>query len=151
MPQFARRSLFPAAASVVLVGAGAAPAGYYADQKVVYHNDGRPPDNTAYFGMLLANLRNHLAAVGPSHVMLRIVNLGPGVDLLIAAQQDKPMAHAIDALRADGAVFLVCNNTLNARNLDWRTLYGVQEGDVVPSGVAELGRLQAMGFAYIHP
>ena len=27
----------------------AAPAGYYQDQKVVYHNDGGMPDNAAYF------------------------------------------------------------------------------------------------------
>ena len=149
MPLFARRRLFPAAASVVLTGA--APDGRYADQKVVYHNDGRPPDNTAYFGGLLANLRNHIEAVGKDHVMLRVVCNGPGVDLQVAAQQDKAMAHAIDSLRADGVVFLVCNNTLNAMHLDWHRLYGVQEGDVVRSGVAELGRLQGMGFAYIHP
>ena len=149
MPLFARRSLFPAAASVVLTGA--APVGYYADQKVVYHNDGRPPDSAAYFGMLLANLRNHIEAVGMDHIVLRVLSNGQGVELFVAATQDKAIARAIDALRVDGVVFLVCNNTLNAMHLDWHALYGVQEGDVVPSGVAELGRLQGMGFAYIHP
>jgi len=149
MPLFARRSLFPAAASVVLTGA--APAGYYTDQKVVYHNDGKLPDNAEYFRMLLASVRNHLDAVGKDHVVLRVVSNGQGVNLLVPAQQDKAMAHAIDALRADGVIFLVCNNTLNAMHLEWHRLYGVQEGDVVPSGVAELGRLQGMGFGYIHP
>jgi hypothetical protein len=31
------------------------------------------------------------------------------------------------------------------------TLYGVKQEDLVPSGVAELARLQLMGFQYIHP
>jgi len=36
--------------------------------------------------------------------------------------------------------------------VDFRThLYDVDEGDIVPSGVAELARLQAMGYAYIKP
>ena len=30
-------------------------------------------------------------------------------------------------------------------------LYGVKDADVVPSGVAELARLQGQGFVYIHP
>jgi hypothetical protein len=30
-------------------------------------------------------------------------------------------------------------------------LYRVKPEDVVPSGVAELARLQGMGFVYIHP
>jgi len=30
-------------------------------------------------------------------------------------------------------------------------LYGVQRDDVVPSGVAEIARLQGMGFVYLHP
>lgn len=33
-------------------------AGYYADQKVVYHNGGSVPDPTAYSRRLLGNLRN---------------------------------------------------------------------------------------------
>lgn len=41
----------------------AAPAGYYQDQKVVYHNNGGAPDATAYFKRMLNNIRNHIDAV----------------------------------------------------------------------------------------
>lgn len=46
---------------------------------------------------------------------------------------------------------LICQNTLHERKLDWHALYGVQEADLIPSRVAELARLQGMGFVYIHP
>ena len=127
-----------------------APAGYYKDQKVVYLNEGGLPDNATYFGRLLHMIRNHLDAVGKDHVKIRVVDLGPGVDLLQLANTDKTIAGALDSLRASGVRFLVCANTLKARKIDWHTLYGVKADDVVPSGVAELARLQGMGFAYIH-
>jgi intracellular sulfur oxidation DsrE/DsrF family protein len=60
------------------------------------------------------------------------------------------LADRLDALRADGVRFLVCANTLRERQIDWHSLYGVKEEDMVPSGVAELARLQAVGFVYIH-
>ncbi len=47
--------------------------------------------------------------------------------------------------------FLICANTLKERQIDWHSLYGVTQNDIVPSGAAELARLQGMGFVYIHP
>ncbi|MHB2205338.1 DsrE family protein [Methylobacterium sp. CM6257] len=129
----------------------AAPAGYYADQKVVYRNGGRGPDDTAYFKRLLGNLRNHVEAVGKEHVDIRVVSLGDGVALLQSAVDNTDLAGRIDALRAAGVRFLVCANTLRERKIDRGALYGVSADDIVPSGVAELARLQGMGFAYIHP
>ncbi|MGH1589379.1 DsrE family protein [Methylobacterium phyllosphaerae] len=128
-----------------------APAGYYADQKVVYHNGGGGPEAAAYFKRLLGNLRNHVEAVGKAHVEIRVVSLGDGVALFQSAANDEGLSTRIDALKAMGVRFLVCANTLRERKIDRRTLYGVVEDDVVPSGVAELARLQGMGFAYIHP
>jgi hypothetical protein len=128
-----------------------APAGYYVDQKVVYHNGGGGPDGSAYFKRLLGNLRNHVEAVGKAHVEIRVVSLGDGVALFQSAASDKELAGRIDALKGMSVRFLICANTLRERNIDRGTLYGVEEGDLVPSGVAELARLQGMGFAYIHP
>ena len=128
-----------------------APAGYYADQKVVYHNGGAGPDGAAYFKRLLANLRNHVEAVGKAHVEIRVVSLGDGVGLFQSAANDTELAGRIDALKGMGVRFLVCANTVRERKIDRTTLYGVGEDDLVPSGVAELARLQGMGFAYIHP
>jgi intracellular sulfur oxidation DsrE/DsrF family protein len=132
------------------VNVNAAPAGYYQDQKVVYHNDGGGPDNPAYFKRMLNSIKNHIAAVGKDHVEIRVVDHGAGVDLFQAAKTDKELAERVDALRADGVRFLICANTLKERQIDWHQLYGVKEDDIVPSGVAELARLQAMGFVYIH-
>jgi hypothetical protein len=36
-------------------------------------------------------------------------------------------------------------------NLTPADLYGVADADIVPSGVAEIARLQGQGFVYIHP
>ncbi len=130
--------------------ANAAPAGYYQDQKVVYHNDGGGPDNAAYFKRMLNSIKNHIEAVGKDHVQIRVVDHSAGVDLFLIAQTDKSLAAQIDFLRTQGVWFLICANTLRERQIDWHTLYGVKESDIVPSGVAELARLQSMGFVYIH-
>jgi uncharacterized protein len=130
--------------------AASEPAAYYRDQKVVYHNDGGAPDNSAYFKRMLNSIRNHIEAVGKEHVEIRVVNHSDGILLFQLAHAEKDLANRLDALRSLGVRFLVCANTLKERQIDWRTLYGVEESDIVPSGVAELARLQAMGFAYIH-
>jgi intracellular sulfur oxidation DsrE/DsrF family protein len=65
--------------------------------------------------------------------------------------RDQKLAQAIDDRKADGVRFLICQNTLDERKIDWHTLYGVTEQDIVPSGIAELVRLQKMGFTYVHP
>ena len=124
--------------AISATGAWAAPPGYYADQKVVYHNDGGIPDNPTYFRRVLNNLRNHVAAVGKGHIEIRVVDHGDGVIMFQEAT-------------TDGVRFLICQNTLDERKIDWHTLYGVTEEDIVPSGVAEVVRLQMMGFTYVHP
>jgi intracellular sulfur oxidation DsrE/DsrF family protein len=126
-------------------------AAHYASQKVVYHNNGRGKDSAAYFKGLLTNLRNHVVAVGEQRIEIRVVDHGDGIKLLQMASTDPDLAKQLDDLRAKGVRFLVCRNTLRERNIDWRTLYGVKEDDIVPSGIAELVRLQQQGFIYIHP
>lgn len=51
-------ALYALAASLCAGSASAlevAPRGYYANQKVVYQNDGGKPDNATYFKRLLGN------------------------------------------------------------------------------------------------
>jgi hypothetical protein len=127
-----------------------APVGYFKPQKVVYHNDGGGPDNAAYFKRMLNSMKNHVEALGKVKLEIKVVDHGAGVEMFQIANTDKDIAERIDALKAAGVRFLICNNTLKERKIDWHTLYGVKEDDVVPSGVAELARLQAMGFLYIH-
>lgn len=133
------------------LAAGEAAPGYYTPQKVVYHNDGAPPDNGAYFKRLLGNIRNHVEALGKDKVEIRVVNHGDGLILFQVAKDDRDLAGRIDALKSSGVRFLICNNTLTERKIDWHGLYGVNEEDIVPSGVAELARLQGMSFTYVHP
>ena len=59
-------------------------------------------------------------------------------------------AGAIGDLSAKGVGFFVCNNTLVSRNIDASKV--AMEAKVVPSGVAEVARLQAReGYVYLRP
>ena len=58
----------------------------------------------------------------------------------------------IAGLKDQGIGFQVCSNTLRGKKIDFESdLYDVDKADIVPSGVAELARLQAMGYTYIKP
>lgn len=126
------------------------PAGYYVYQKVVYQNDGGLPDDRGYFEKILHNIGAHIAATN-GKVEIRVVSFAAGVKLFVMARADAPLAASLDGLRAKGVRFLICRNTLKAMNLGPKDLYGVEDGDIVPSGVAELARLQGQGFVYLHP
>lgn len=138
---------FPTAADPMTA---AVPAGYYAFQKVVYQNDGGLPDDRVYFGQLLRNVGAHLDATG-GRVEIRVVSFARGVSLFQMARTDPELAARLDALRARGVRFLVCRNTLRALKLRPEDLYKVAPQDIVPSGVAEIARLQGQGFVYLHP
>ena len=128
----------------------AASAPYYVFQRVVYQNDGGLPDNHAYFGRILHNIAAHIA-VTDGKVEIRVVNFAAGVTLFQLARTDTELRGQIGALRAKGVKFLICRNTLNGMGLKIEDLYEVKPEDVVPSGVAEIARLQGQGFVYIHP
>ena len=62
------------------------------------------------------------------------------------------MAAKIDGLKAQGVSFNVCANTVRGRKVDMESdLYNVSQDDIVPSGVAEVAKLQQEGYAYIKP
>lgn len=125
-------------------------ASYYTFQKVVYQNDGGLPDDKAYFHRLLHHISAHIAAT-KGQVEIRVVDFAAGVQMFAMAKDDPEIAKQIDDLRADGVRFLICRNTLDGMKLTAADLYRVADGDVVPSGVAEIARLQGMGYVYIHP
>ena len=142
----ALRSIF--ASLVVLLGLGALDA-HAADGavQVVYHL----MEGQAQATRAVNNVRNHLDA-DPS-VKIVVVTHGQGIDFLLAGAQDaqgRPFASAIGELANRGVQFRVCNNTLTARNIAKDKV--VMEASVVPSGVAEVARLQAReGFVYLRP
>ncbi|MDP0928701.1 DsrE family protein [Paracoccus onubensis] len=124
----------------------------YAPQKVVYHINSDGGEDGAGYKPALNNIRNHINAVGAENLDLRVIMHGDGLELLQAAVDDQQLQGIIAGLKNDGVQFLVCNNTLTGRNIDPETdLFDVWPEDIVPSGVAELGKLQAEGFAYIKP
>lgn len=125
-------------------------ANYYTFQKVVYQNDGGMPDNKAYFHRLLHHIAAHIKATS-GEVEIRVVNFAGGVQMLLMARDDAELAAQIDDLRVRGVRFLICHNTIEGMKLTAADLYHVPDSDVVPSGVAEIARLQGMGFVYIHP
>ena len=62
------------------------------------------------------------------------------------------MTARIDNLKSQGIDFNVCANTVRGRKVNLESdLYNVDKSDVVPSGVAEVARLQAMGYSYVKP
>jgi hypothetical protein len=117
------------------------------DVKVVYHvNTGI---ETA--AAVLGNIRNHLSA-DPS-VKITVVTHGPGIDFLLEGAKDskgREFSGMVSELSAKGVQFRVCNNTLQTRNIDPSTV--LLEAKIVPSGVAEVARLQAKeGYVYLKP
>lgn len=95
----------------------------------------------------MRNISNSVRGAQEWHGKLeaRIVLYGPGLKLLLNPSLE--IQASIDQLRADGVHFEICNNTLKAMNLNWHSLYGVQEKDIVPSGFLEIGWLGNHGWA----
>ena len=147
-------SLFWATAAI------SADAGYE-KQKVVYHIN---YDNPKAHAGALRNIQNHINAVGAENIDVKVVLHGNGLALLLDptsleklskfkhANANDEMTAKITTLKDQGVAFQVCNNTLNGRKVDYTVdLYDVDEGDIVPSGVAEVAKLQAQGYSYIKP
>ena len=72
--------------------------GYYKAQKVVYHNDGGTPDNTAYSKRMLNSMKNHVEAMaaGKAKLEIRVVSHSGGVEMFQLANTDKDIAGRID-------------------------------------------------------
>jgi intracellular sulfur oxidation DsrE/DsrF family protein len=119
----------------------------WADIKVVYHlSEGIPQASRA-----IGNIRNHLAA--DPKVKIVVVTHGLGIDFLLDGatnQMDQPFAGSVSDLVSKGVEFRVCNNTLVSRKISADRL--LMEAKVVPSGVAEVAKLQANEkFVYLRP
>lgn len=149
------RTLTPILAALMLSVAPMASAGPLAeaagpsasaDEKVVYHiNDS---ENAA---IAMRNVQNHINASPDAKVV--VVTHGKGIDFLLSGAADKngnPYEPMVQGLKAKGVDFRVCNNTLVSRKIDAKTV--LPEASIVPSGVAEIGKLQAKeGYVYLKP
>ena len=132
---------------LALVLAGASAWVCAQDIKAVYHVNTGVDSATA----ILGNVRNHLNA-DPS-AKIAVVTHGPGIDFLLDGARDsrgREFSGTVGELAGRGVQFRVCNNTLTTRNIDPGKV--VMEAKIVPSGVAEVARLQAKeGYVYLKP
>jgi uncharacterized protein len=115
--------------------------------KTVYHlNQGLEQASNG-----LRNIRNHLAA-DPS-AKITVVSHATGIDFLLDGAKDKngnPYQIIVEDLVSKGVDFRVCNFTLSSRKIDPGQV--IPEAKIVPSGVAEIGKLQTYeGYAYLKP
>ena len=115
--------------------------------KVVYHlNEGLPQATNG-----LRNIRNHLEVNPKAQIV--VVAHAQGVDYLMKGKKDangNPYEAIVQDLKTQGVKFDVCEITLRNRKLT-KDLF-IEEVAYVPSGVAEIARLQQReGYAYLRP
>lgn len=115
--------------------------------KVVYHINDTPAQASA----ALRNINNHLE-VNPKAKIV-VVTHAEGVDFLFDGAKDRngnPYNIPVEDLKSRGVEFDVCEITL--RNRDLKRNIFIPEATFVPSGVAEIARLQQReGYAYLRP
>ena len=115
--------------------------------KVVYHlNSGLEQASDG-----LRNIRNHLEVNPKAQIV--VVAHALGVDYLMKGAKDKngnPYETAVEQLKMQGVRFDVCEITLRNRSLTREQF--IADAEFVPSGVAEIARLQQReGYAYLRP
>mgnify|MGYP000433303501 CR=1 FL=1 len=136
--------IFALAFLAMLAGGAATAAG--GPLKVVYHINHSDSATAA-----LNNIRNHLAAAPKAKIV--VVTHGAGIDFLVEGAKNptgNPYDVPVQELADRGVEFRVCKNTLDARKIDKSSL--LPEARLVPSGVAEIARLQAEeGYVYLKP
>lgn len=134
---------------VSVSGTSAEPASAAASApvRVVYHvNEGNAQATNA-----LRNINNHLAA-DPSAKIVLVAHAG-GINFLLDGAKDSngaPYDATVQTLKSKGVEFRVCRFTLERNKIDPKKV--IEEASIVPSGVAEIARLQAKeGFVYLRP
>ncbi|MGE0874773.1 MAG: DsrE family protein [Burkholderiales bacterium] len=136
-----------ALSAFLMAACASAPTGPVAEDKVIYHvnHTGSQAVNA------LRNIGNHLE-VNPKAKIV-VVTHAQGVDFLFNDAKDKngnPYHVAVEQLKHRGVQFDVCEITLRNRKLP-RSKF-IPEATFVPSGVAEITRLQQReGYAYLRP
>ena len=143
------RRLFLLAGLALLAGCAASgdvrsPVG--AD-KVVYHfNEGLAQATNG-----LRNIRNHLE-VNPK-AQITVIAHAQGVDFMMKGKADangNRYEDIVSDLKGQGVKFGVCEITLRNRKLTKAQF--IDDAEYVPSGVAEIARLQQReGYAYLRP
>lgn len=142
---------WPAAAAVLAVAgcanSGSSMSSPVGPDKVVYHVN----DTGVQATNALRNVGNHLEVNPKARIV--IVTHALGVDFLMNGSKDRngnPYHVAVEQLKNQGVSFEVCEITLRNRKMNKGQF--IPEASFVPSGVAEITRLQQReGYAYLRP
>lgn len=109
--------------------------------RAVFHLD---EDDDERVLLLFANVRNLMADI--KNVEIEVVAYSNGVSVLL---RDSEYSDMICELIDDGVGFAACFNTMKSLGITSGDL--VEGVDTVSSGVGEIVRKQAEGWAYIRP
>lgn len=110
--------------------------------KIIFHVD---EINKAK--LALKNIKNLMADLGDENVHIELLANSEGIKML-----EKPAAlyeALINELISRKVVFKACANTMKEMGISKESL--LDSVQIVPSGVGELVKKQAEGFAYIKP
>lgn len=128
-------------------GGGGSVSNPVGPDKVVYHIN----DSDEQAANALRNIGNHLEVNPQARIV--VVTHARGVDFLFDGAKDKngnPYNIRVEELKSQGVQFDVCQITLRNRKIDKSKF--IPEVTFVPSGVAEIARLQQReGYAYLRP
>jgi uncharacterized protein len=146
-----RHTFLALAAALSMAGATSIAAAAQGDQvgpdKVVYHVN----NTDAQASDALRNIGNHLEVNPKAQIV--VITHARGVDFLMNDAKDKNgnlYNVSVEPLKAKGVRFDVCQITLRNRKLDKAQF--IPEATFVPSGVAEITRLQQReSYAYLRP
>lgn len=131
---------------LLLLACGISAAGAQ-NVKAVYHIN----TDVETISPILGNIRNHLSEDPKAKIV--VVTHGAGINFLLQDAKDsrgREFSGPVGDLASQGVEFRVCNNTLTGLDINPNRL--LMETSVVPSGVAEIARLQSKeGFVYLKP
>lgn len=141
------RAILSVLALVALTAGAAEKAAQAGPDQVVYHIS----DTEEQASAALRYIENHLE-VNPQAKIV-VVTHAAGVDFLIDGAKNRtgnPYNIPVESLASRGVRFEVCEITLRERKLAKSRF--LPEATYVPSGVAEIARLQQReGYAYLRP
>ncbi len=110
------------------------------DHKVVFQFTLADSMQQKAFSNQLKNLRKHWP-----DAQIEVVAYNQGIDFLMTK---RTRHHDIIAeLKSKGVRFVVCQNTMNQRNIKADEL--IPEAEIVPAGIAEIVEKQEQGWSYI--
>ena len=111
---------------------------------VIFHLD---EDSEEKVSEVFNNLRNLLTDLGEENVAVELLTNGKGVEAMRNTYESNVLR--IHHLSKQGVKFTVCANSIKHFGIAPDEL--VPEAEIVPSGVSELVKKQAEGWAYIRP